>query len=224
MDGAISNRFIPAGAGNTGRSIGREQRYSVHPRRRGEHRRKPWMARSAIGSSPQARGTPQVRTPASWHPRFIPAGAGNTSLASSESTATTVHPRRRGEHTRKPVDFGARDGSSPQARGTQRPRSVSFLGGRFIPAGAGNTGWMSTNTWPISVHPRRRGEHDGQHLLGLHDSGSSPQARGTPRRLRQRYYDERFIPAGAGNTPAPAASTAFLAVHPRRRGEHGNPH
>ena len=71
---------------------------------------------------------------------------------------------------------------------------------RFIPAGAGNT---SPGRWVPALN-----------------SGSSPQARGTPGHRYQHQINTRFIPAGAGNTPRTPARLAQVTVHPRRRGEH----
>ena len=50
--------------------------------------------------------------------------------------------------------------------------------------------------------------------------GSSPQARGAPVRTVSALRVRGLIPAGAGSTAFPRSSTAFLAAHPRRRGEH----
>ncbi len=49
--------------------------------------------------------------------------------------------------------------------------------------------------------------------------GSSPRARGTDLQARQRPYNHRFIPAGAGNSYRIADPDAQTPVHPRGRGE-----
>ncbi len=51
------HRFIPAGAGNTYRSNGRNTEFSVYPRWRGEHSTTENLYESNSGLSPLARGT-----------------------------------------------------------------------------------------------------------------------------------------------------------------------
>ena len=53
--------------------------------------------------------------------------------------------------------------------------------------------------------------------------GSSPRARGTPRRRRRGAGRARFIPACAGNTRPCRQLPVQMAVHPRVRGEHTLP-
>ena len=152
--------------------------------------------------------------------RFIPAGAGNTNSGPPSPDLTSVHPRRRGEHIIGIDALVAIDGSSPQARGTPLGPKDGIRRGRFIPAGAGNTGGSGGNVTTLPVHPRRRGEHFCILLSSQRAVGSSPQARGTPIERRAPVTDERFIPAGAGNTAIPTKRTTMRSVHPRRRGEH----
>ena len=70
------------------------------------------------GLSPLARGTRDTEPWRNNGPRFIPAGAGNTSAVSSEIPSLTVYPRWRGEHA---AAFKLKRGGlglSPLARGT----------------------------------------------------------------------------------------------------------
>ena len=214
------NRFIPAGAGNTWVCRMRSGSWPVHPRRRGEHATSNPLTPLLIGSSPQARGTRARVNCRSTTKRFIPAGAGNTTLNTYYRYVNTVHPRRRGEHApvrgRSAISYG----SSPQARGTQTPDRRRRISRRFIPAGAGNTSEHRPVKKSLPVHPRRRGEHTCCIFFDIFVDGSSPQARGT-RCHRPRCGDaSRFIPAGAGNTSPQPTRPVTKSVHPRRRGEH----
>ncbi len=76
---------------------------------------------------------------------------------------------------------------------------------------------------PAAVHPRWRGEHGSRERLTWRAGGSSPLARGTLNCSGDSSAIRRFIPAGAGNTPARASTSSPPPVHPRWRGEHSNP-
>ena len=237
-------RFIPARAGNTLRFEGRQDRAAVHPRSRGEHGRRVSLVESLPGSSPLARGT-QPRIGASFPVlRFIPARAGNTEAAPVGSIRPSVHPRSRGEHSPRAVRSTCLYGSSPLARGTQRPEAACTGPGRFIPARAGNTAGQAIPSGGGAVHPRSRGEHPGGEVGGAHRHRFIPARAGNttgvrPGRQRRPVHPRsrgehgtpagvesrasRFIPARAGNTRAICLSSCSAAVHPRSRGEHASP-
>ena len=118
VDRGALRRFIPACAGNTPRAATCAPRHPVHPRLRGEHPGVVQLSDMNVGSSPPARGTPQVPAAVSDIHRFIPACAGNTSSGSSPACCASVHPRLRGEHRRRARRAGCAAGSSPPARGT----------------------------------------------------------------------------------------------------------
>ena len=110
-------------------------------------------------------------------------------------------------------------GLSPLARGTltQSPRITSLQ--RFIPAGAGNSdaSTIAHQWWP--VYPRWRGELRAAVLrLAIH-RGLSPLARGTLQNCINQLPEQRFIPAGAGNSPTACMLSHARSVYPRWRGE-----
>ena len=71
-------RFIPAGAGNSGSAPRSELTLEVHPRWRGEQNDGSCVGAGATGSSPLARGTGNDCCTHRRVVRFIPAGAGNS--------------------------------------------------------------------------------------------------------------------------------------------------
>ncbi|APT78814.1 CRISPR associated protein [Salmonella enterica subsp. enterica serovar Cerro] len=73
-------RFIPAGAGNTDLSMLLIGLTPVYPRWRGEHMKKMTIGERIRGLSPLARGTLHLANFKPHFIRFIPAGAGNTSI------------------------------------------------------------------------------------------------------------------------------------------------
>ena len=161
----------------------------------------------SYGSSPLARGTPEQPHAQPRPERFIPAGAGNTSRLRTSASRPSVHPRWRGEHRSRVFYARGKCGSSPLARGTLIPVPADLALQRFIPAGAGNTHAWWCRSPRSAVHPRWRGEHRTQRYIKPMRSGSSPLARGTHPLERFELGNDRFIPAGAGNTCAPCLGT-----------------
>ncbi len=217
---SATGRFIPAGAGNTCQTKFGFQPGTVHPRGRGEHPRLFGSSPSSAGSSPRARGTLGHGTLDALQRRFIPAGAGNTTVKHAARSSTAVHPRGRGEHGRMTVGPRQKPGSSPRARGTRVGGCQGAGGGRFIPAGAGNTRTRHARRAPTPVHPRGRGEHAAARVSPPAAPGSSPRARGTRHTECSNIRIRRFIPAGAGNTSRSRCGGCSRPVHPRGRGEH----
>jgi len=172
----------------------------VYPRWRGEHLAEGEVADFYDGLSPLARGTRGYADPAIAKQRFIPAGAGNTTLLLLSTYPPSVYPRWRGEHAICSGLTWLHCGLSPLARGTPAAAAGTATITRFIPAGAGNTSCSASHFCIYSVYPRWRGEH-------AHHQGPA-----------QKIW--RFIPAGAGNTVPSKFSAVARAVYPRWRGEH----
>jgi len=195
-------RFIPAGAGNTISGAMIPRRMALHPRWRGEHLVQATSKASRCASSPLARGTPGPPPRRSPVSRFIPAGAGNTKDQRSVPRLMALHPRWRGEHSRTCSADPLFAASSPLARGTP--------------------GRQAVRTLRQPLHPRWRGEHWRQATTHYSAHASSPLARGTRDVRCRRAGQERFIPAGAGNTDVMWTPKTVPPLHPRWRGEHKN--
>jgi len=83
VEARLSDRFIPAHAGNTD-GAGMDCRVpSVHPRAYGEYEPSRSRQGQHLGSSPRMRGTRSACRRCAPRPRFIPAHAGNTDRKSN---------------------------------------------------------------------------------------------------------------------------------------------
>ena len=215
----ITTRFIPACAGNAPGTGLRESWPTVHPRMRGERLPAGSEIRMPDGSSPHARGTPDIAIVALLDERFIPACAGNAAYPQFIAHDHRVHPRMRGERTHRHKGIDLYIGSSPHARGTH-PRPCRHLCPfRFIPACAGNARALFAAALRAAVHPRMRGERSSPQLMTQWPPGSSPLARGTRRGRGDLPQWRRGIPAGAGPAGSRWTGSSARTVHPRMRGE-----
>ena len=187
---------------------------------RGEHQPRTARARIRRGSSPHARGAPDVAVEHQPRPGIIPACAGSTIGGWRNRKRPRDHPRMRGEHRAQAVLHVRSAGSSPHARGA--PQRTSGRQGRrgIIPACAGSTSRSPAPCSRSGDHPRMRGEHilAGWRLV-VH-GGSSPHARGAPDIAYLRFANEGIIPACAGSTVTASEFFAEAWDHPRMRGEH----
>src|SRR5690606_12526689 len=110
-------RIIPACAGSTITERAGVTPARDHPRVRGEHSLRPPGAPRRRGSSPRARGAPELPEPTADLIRIIPACAGSTRLRRECASRAGDHPRVRGEHGAVREALAAYPGSSPRARG-----------------------------------------------------------------------------------------------------------
>ena len=90
--------LIPARAGNTFVEHAKEIASRAHPRSRGEHLEAAHSGSGCWGSSPLARGTPNLRPDTQAFAGLIPARAGNTWWVRVRRFRARAHPRSRGEH------------------------------------------------------------------------------------------------------------------------------
>jgi len=222
IDDLIHQRFIPAGAGNSKLAFASACLRSVYPRWRGELARSSQRDSLAPGLSPLARGTLVSPGGETVVNRFIPAGAGNSTIANLGWWLSTVYPRWRGELGVTLAILAISAGLSPLARGTPSQRSGRQEQPRFIPAGAGNSCALRPHIPPIPVYPRWRGELSPALLFGVPPTGLSPLARGTRTFQHQNLCAGRFIPAGAGNSVKKRLTKICQPVYPRWRGELGS--
>ena len=95
-------RLIPAHAGKTWMSEGREAMRPAHPRSRGENVKVTLRANVADGSSPLTRGKQAVGPLGPGGGRLIPAHAGKTIYVDWATLSQAAHPRSRGENTTLP--------------------------------------------------------------------------------------------------------------------------
>ena len=130
-----------------------------------------------------------------------------------------VYPRWRGEL--EPCQNGASfvPGLSPLARGTPNSFPASAVNSRFIPAGAGNSAILPLTLAYLTVYPRWRGELLLIRFRNGFSLGLPPLARGTLRAPARESRDDRFIPAGAGNSKGNFKQKKVTTVYPRWRGE-----
>ena len=219
----LTERFIPARAGNGARGRLPSSWTTVHPRACGERTDTQSAFTALTGSSPRVRGTVIWRTSWSVVGRFIPARAGNGGRSQSLVSRATVHPRACGERLVCVAPDLLTDGSSPRVRGTGDKAAGLNLWDRFIPARAGNGSGSAAPCNLSTVHPRACGERAMPRQVSSFAAGSSPRVRGTGRVERPPLDVRRFIPARAGNGAASELISLGRSVHPPRvRGTAGS--
>ena len=89
---------------------------------------------------------------------------------------------------------------------------------RIIPARAGQTDGRPPRGTYKADHPRACGANDGLTTLQLIECGSSPRVRGKLQFSDQPRWQDRIIPARAGQTPAARHPGEHHADHPRACG------
>ena len=176
----LSNRIIPALAGNTSLSAWTDGTAKDHPRSRGEYRGRDLIGVSGIGSSPLSRGILHAVVADPFPEGIIPALAGNTSGGCRGFPRWPDHPRSRGEYPHLYIPRHGVQGSSPLSRGIPDVAAESAQACRIIPALAGNTIPFGSVIRMLGDHPRSRGEYPPSLPLMVPRAGSSPLSRGIP--------------------------------------------
>ena len=179
----VQERIIPARAGFTGMTCCPPGPAPDHPRSRGVYPDFIFSKAFLIGSSPLARG---LREPFDLRIRLIriiPARAGFTLTLCLCSYDARDHPRSRGVYLVLRRERCVWLGSSPLARGLHVDARRGARQRRIIPARAGfTTGRSARMRWGPD-HPRSRGVYDSGSRSSTSATGSSPLARGLPRKL-----------------------------------------
>ena len=110
-------------------------------------------------------------------------------------------------------------GSSPRVRGKPHRRWQGPHPGGLIPARAGKTIPLASESAETMAHPRACGENLPAASAILSKSGSSPRVRGKRPHVRGPRRPRRLIPACAGKTALSAKTGATVQAHPRVCGE-----
>ena len=150
--------------------------------------------------------------------RIIPARAGFTGCRRIGGRTSTDHPRSRGVYDGPVWRIQGGDGSSPLARGLQYRNARQRLRYRIIPARAGFTATQRPSRLCGPDHPRSRGVYSALATWSCQAGGSSPLARGLPRRRRGDRCSAGIIPARAGFTSGCEECGDSGQDHPRSRG------
>ena len=146
--------YIPACAGETARGPCPRTRGRVHPRVCGGNSGGAAASVSVSGTSPRVRGKRFASTTGTALTRYIPACAGETVRTADLPAQSRVHPRVCGGNLpRPPINSGKR-GTSPRVRGKPLLYRAFAFRTRYIPACAGETGFLNHCFDLIRVHPR----------------------------------------------------------------------
>ncbi len=134
-----------------------------------------------------------------------------------------VHPRVCGGSLPARPGHQPPRGPSPRVRGKLYRSRRQVVGGRSIPACAGEARHRGGTDRPSTVHPRVCGGSALDTGLMLAALGPSPRVRGKPRLVLLRAVLLRSIPACAGEAGRPVERWSSWTVHPRVCGGSGRP-
>ena len=216
----LSCGITPACAGSTGLAGDGAISDRDHPRMRGEHDKLQERLARFLGSPPHARGALSIVSGFGVPRGITPACAGSTDSGEDSATSGRDHPRMRGEHIDSVALIDVPVGSPPHARGARTDREYDVALNGITPACAGSTEQAKAAETAARDHPRMRGEHLSQSLLGCLDLGSPPHARGAQNELLGDRDLTRITPACAGSTFPLSPGLLHGKDHPRMRGEH----
>ncbi len=175
-------------------------------------------AEKHCGSSPRMRGKRWLDSGARRGLRIIPAHAGQTTRPTPAMMPSTDHPRACGANSEPQWTRLYKDGSSPRMRGKLQLAAHGKLGGRIIPAHAGQTRRRRSCLRRTPDHPRACGANACFAARRRSSAGSSPRMRGKPLPRDPRQGPLRIIPAHAGQTSKASRARDAVSDHPRACG------
>ena len=132
----------------------------AHPRSRGENLPGPRHCPAGWRLIPAHAGKTPHDGALTRRRRLIPAHAGKTLDNMFLAIVSAAHPRSRGENSTGDMESEAALGSSPLTRGKLLSQIAAWLPTRLIPAHAGKTSRVWSQSSGRGAHPRSRGEND----------------------------------------------------------------
>ena len=216
--GGYVQRIIPARAGQTRTTAAPPHPGADHPRACGANVSVFLDRRGVGGSSPRVRGKHLSRILRIIITRIIPARAGQTKRPVPAYCLTADHPRACGANSARAIYMLVVSGSSPRVRGKRWEPTRRTCPTRIIPARAGQTRGRRCTANRTPDHPRACGANPHRIQLGGGQSGSSPRVRGKHLDDLQSDFNNRIIPARAGQTRPPWIIASPETDHPRACG------
>ena len=151
-------------------------------------------------------------------PGYIPARAGEASIAPPPGPPLGVHPRACGGSDQAFALVAPGQGTSPRVRGKPGNNVHDQHAVGYIPARAGEARLRERPCQRPAVHPRACGGSPRFACNAVNTSGTSPRVRGKPGPDSRRPQLPRYIPARAGEAGAPPPRARSIEVHPRACG------
>ena len=211
----LSNRTIPAWAGQPGGFRGSTAPPRDHPRVGGATSGGSPGGGPSVGPSPRGRGNRRSMDNRGGLGGTIPAWAGQPSSARWSPCRRRDHPRVGGATGCEHVAAAVPDGPSPRGRGNLAEKLELADVKGTIPAWAGQPRSGSRPPRPPSDHPRVGGATGSWRAMAAAERGPSPRGRGNPRGEHHGRRRLWTIPAWAGQ---PLDENPHMTVdedHPR---------
>ena len=166
-------------------------------------------------SIPACAGEPAPMLMPAHPPRVYPACAGEPNHGIRHNHQYAVYPRVCGGTCSQEAQQTLERGLSPRVRGNRREIMRRPRRAGSIPACAGEPRTPPSSSPRRSVYPRVCGGTIDSSKLATPSIGLSPRVRGNPVGIAGAGYQERSIPACAGEPLASIRAAVTAAVYPR---------